>query len=329
MGDLRSRRTGSCDCDRRNQLRVIHLGRRRSTSNSQDFSLELFSRARGTNCLFPAAYTGDVTPFKSASPNAPTKKGRTPLHYAAEFGPKKLIELLISKGAEINAMADCGAPLLYAAAKGKHEFVKVLLDHNADPNVISHDQFSPLLFSILAKSIECMKLLLKAGADPNICGSKGMTPLGFAASEGETEVIKCLLNAGADPNVTNNLGITPVEQAALSGNRRDVLILFPETSPVPTVPEWSVFGLFKHVCADGAREEKKRKSLELFLPQSQMEWRSSTKRDYFGAIQWYTEAIFINPTDAAVLSNQSLCWSRMNEGELPSWLLKMLKLVLH
>ncbi|GKU86416.1 hypothetical protein SLEP1_g946 [Rubroshorea leprosula] len=143
-----------------------------------------------------------------------------------------------------------------------------------------------------------------------------MTPLGFAASEGETELIKCLLNAGADPNVTNTLGITPVEQAALSGNRRGVLILFPETSPVPTVSEWSVFGLFKHVCADGAREEKKRKSLELFLPQSQMERRSSTKRGYFGAIQWYTEAIFINPTDAAVLSNQSLCWSRMNEGEL-------------
>ncbi|GKU86419.1 hypothetical protein SLEP1_g948 [Rubroshorea leprosula] len=170
-----------------------------------------------------------------ADPNSRSWKRRTSLHYAAEHGSKELIQLLISKGAEINAVADCGTPLQYAAGKGKEEFVKLLLDHHADPNVISHDLFSPLLASIRAQSLECMKLLLKAGANPNFHGSKGMTPLGYAASEGLKEFIKCLLNAGADPNIANNLGMTPIEEAALANKRRVVRILFPWTSPIPTI----------------------------------------------------------------------------------------------
>ncbi|GLU07653.1 hypothetical protein SLE2022_246030 [Rubroshorea leprosula] len=254
---------------------------------------------------------------KGADPNAATTKGYTPLHYAAEHGPKKLIELLISRGAEINAMADCGTPLQYAVGKRKKEFVKVLLDHHANPNLISRDQYSPLLLSIVAKSIECTKMLLKAGADPNIHGSEGIrTPLGIAASEGDTEVVKCLLNAGADPNVTNNEGLTPVELAALTGTHQDVMILFPVTSPVPSVPEWSVSGLIKHVDSHVAREERERKSKELFLLYKSKGAEAFDEKDYFGATQWYTEAHFINPTDATVLSNRSLCYSRMNEGEL-------------
>ncbi|KAL6978601.1 hypothetical protein U1Q18_020266, partial [Sarracenia purpurea var. burkii] len=108
-----------------------------------------------------------------ANLNLANHKGFSALHYAAEKGLKELLRQLISRGAEVDAKSDAGTPLQCAAAKGRKEIVKILLDNKAN-----------------------------AGADPNL-DSHGEMPIGIAASEGETEVIKCLLKAGANPNVTN------------------------------------------------------------------------------------------------------------------------------
>jgi hypothetical protein len=42
------------------------------------------------------------------------------------------------------------------------------------------------------------------------------------------------------------LGWLPVEHAALRDCREDVERLFPLTSPIPNVPEWSVNGIISH-----------------------------------------------------------------------------------
>lgn len=42
------------------------------------------------------------------------------------------MKLLIMKGAEVDAMTDIGTPLMVAAYNGRKEFLKVLLDNNAD-----------------------------------------------------------------------------------------------------------------------------------------------------------------------------------------------------
>lgn len=39
----------------------------------------------------------------------------------------------------------------------------------------------------------------------------------------------------------------PIEVAAARGHRRAVEILFPVTSQIPTVSEWSVDGILEHV----------------------------------------------------------------------------------
>ncbi|GLT42386.1 hypothetical protein SLA2020_163880 [Shorea laevis] len=289
-------------------------------------NVDLKDLRNGRTPLHHAVLTGRIPTAaylldNGANPNAGTKhKGRTALHYAADKGPKELIELLLSKGADIDAMADCGTPLQYAAARRKKDSVKLLLDNHADPNVVSHNLSSPLLASIhalpveYAPSFECMKLLLKAGADPNFRGLRG-TPLGFAASEGETEVVRYLLNAGANPNVVDNLGMKPVEVAALRGNRKGVMTLFPVTSPIPTISDWSVDGLFEYVHSDEATKERKEKKKEQFLFSKSKGTEAYNIKDYFGAMQWYTEAINFEPTDASAWSNRSLCWAHMDDGD--------------
>ncbi|XP_011042409.1 PREDICTED: ankyrin repeat, PH and SEC7 domain containing protein secG-like [Populus euphratica] len=208
-----------------------------------------------------------------ANPNAATDSGLTPLHYAAKSGLKKLLLLLILKGAEVDAKANSGTPLKWAAIHGQKKAVKILLDNHANPNMIFDFIHSPLVASISASSFDCVKLLLQARADPNTC-SLGMTPLEVAASNGETQVIRCLLNAGADPNLTNS--------------------------------------------------RKLRKLEHFFLLTSKGE-DAFVRKDYVNAIRWYTEALDTEAAllssqtflaEAFILTNRSLCWAHLNEGDL-------------
>ncbi|GKU86401.1 hypothetical protein SLEP1_g933 [Rubroshorea leprosula] len=264
-------------------------------------------------CLTKNCVTAAYLLQRGANPNAKTIMWRTPLHHAVEEGPLKLLKLLIYKGAEINALAECGTPLALAVIKGQKDFVKFLLDKDADPNAISDSLSYPLLQSVLVRDFECMELLLKAGADPNLRCTKAMTPLWNAAYQGWVEAIECLLHAGADPNFTCNDGMKPIEIAALKGSRQGVRILFPLTSEIPTIPDWSEDGIFKHVWRAEAEAEKEQKLEENFLLWKSRGTEAFHRKDYFRAIKWYQEAYYCKQ-DAAVVSNISLCWACLNEG---------------
>ncbi|KAJ8441848.1 hypothetical protein Cgig2_021538 [Carnegiea gigantea] len=254
-----------------------------------------------------------------AQPNAADERGLTPLHCAAEIGRQEQLHLLISKGAEVDAQSLRGTPLQCAAADGMKNAVKMLLDNHANPNSVSQQMQTPLVLAILANSIDCARLLLKAGADPNM-GSHGITPLVVAVCEGQTEIIKCLLKAGADPNYD----FTPLEMAAMRGRRADVRYLLQATTPIPGVPDWSVDGILDYVkSAEAENQACSQAPLcsdnpELngsFMRRKQREqklWQETIISRQFTGIQ--RQASTAKPKDAAVYSNRSLCWARMNDG---------------
>lgn len=49
------------------------------------------------------------------------------------------------------------------------------------------------------------------------------------------------------------LGNLPVELAALNGSVEEVEMLFPLTSPIPDVPDWSVDGVTSHAKLEAAK----------------------------------------------------------------------------
>lgn len=84
--------------------------------------------------------TVNVLIQKGASINAWDKDGKTPLYRSCENGRVKMVQLLLNKGANVNLCDKDGFSPLYAACQeGYHDIVKLLLDNKADPNMMSAD----------------------------------------------------------------------------------------------------------------------------------------------------------------------------------------------
>ncbi|PUZ68060.1 hypothetical protein GQ55_3G484500 [Panicum hallii var. hallii] len=193
-------------------------------------------------------------------------KGISLLHAAAEGGRPEIAKFLLSRGAraDVEVEPTSFTPLFIATFRGYASILKMLLEQNADPNVCMNDQIIPLNMALRHCSVACLKLLVQAGADVNVFGS--YNPLATAAEKGLTEAIKCLLETGANPNVPDTFGRLPIELVAEYGTWEDVELLFPVTSKITTVADWSVHGIISHVHMEVMQFEdddfvKKRKSL--------------------------------------------------------------------
>ena len=88
-------------------------------------------------------------------------------------------------------------PLMYAAAVGSPEALKMLLAAGADAKVKNAFDVTPLIWA--APNLEKVRLLVAAGADVNARSKQGMTALLVAASTaGSIDVVRFLLSQGAD-----------------------------------------------------------------------------------------------------------------------------------
>jgi hypothetical protein len=72
---------------------------------------------------------------KGTNVNVKNDVGWTPLHSAVAQGHKGMVELLLSKGAEVNAKTDNGhTPLHFAKEKDHKDVVRLLLQHGGKSN---------------------------------------------------------------------------------------------------------------------------------------------------------------------------------------------------
>ncbi|CAN6330069.1 unnamed protein product [Urochloa humidicola] len=246
-------------------------------------------------------------------------KGISLLHAAAEGGRSEIFKFLLSRGARADVESTSSlpltsfTPLFIATYRGYPSILEILLEQNEDPNVSMSDQVTPLSFALRHSSVPCLKLLVQAGADVN--GSGSFNPLARAAEKGLTEAIKCLLEAGADPNIPDKFGRLPIELAAEYGTWEDVELLFPVTSKIPTVADWSVNGIISQVYLEVMQLEDddyvKKKKSEL-KRQGADAFRNE---DYLKALEFYTQALKVDQFDATLFSNRSICWLHLGDGK--------------
>jgi len=147
--------------------------------------------------------TGKLRTLLSGSPeltNAVAPDGFSPLGLASFFGQKEAAELLLEKGAEVNAAALNSQRVmpLHSAAAGQHfEIAKLLIEHGALVNAEQEGGFTPLHGACQNGQVEMVKLLLEHGADIHALSHEGRSALYFAREGNHTQVIELLEAAGA------------------------------------------------------------------------------------------------------------------------------------
>uniref|UniRef100_A0A8C7VDW7 VPS9 domain-containing protein n=1 Tax=Oncorhynchus mykiss TaxID=8022 RepID=A0A8C7VDW7_ONCMY len=158
-----------------------------------------------------------ITPFSRDD------RGYTPLHVAAICGQSLLIDLLVSKGALVNA-TDYHAlsPLHLSCQKGYQRVTLLLLHYKAYSGAQDNNGNTPLHLACMYGHEDCVKALVYYDLHVcrlNIQNDKGDTPLHIAARWGYEGIIEVLLQNGASTTTNNKVNDSPL-QCALNSKVR-------------------------------------------------------------------------------------------------------------
>ena len=194
---------------------------------------------------------------KGERADAPNRSyhGMTPLHFACRYfyGNREVIELLVERGAGVNARDDNGfTPLMKTVDAWDHyevpelelkeklaavheerlAVIEYLLGKGAEVNGCnrktdrafgyewSNKTGTPLHYAMWTRYVDVVKLLIAHHADVNALDSDGVSPLMIAFDRGEdlTALVATLLENGANPDV-GDPSSAPLHRAMAFGSQ--------------------------------------------------------------------------------------------------------------
>lgn len=186
--------------------------------------------------------------------------GNSPLIKASSNGHWQAVQMLIDRGAEVNAGFDGKTPLYWASCNGHPQVVHVLLHHGkADPRIKNRESGkTPLHWAAYHGHEQIIVLLMQQGeVDPNVADFYGKSPLQIArdrghqncvfqmeswlqerkirreneatlvefAGSGRPQEVYQLLQMGIAANITNEYGQMPLYVASCNGHSEVVQLL--------------------------------------------------------------------------------------------------------
>jgi ankyrin repeat protein len=160
--------------------------------------------------VYEAAAAGELERLKSLIATFPdlvrsfSHDGFTPLHLAAFFGQKPVVDCLLAAGAAINEISrnpSALRPIHSAVAHRQPEaalaVTRALIAAGAEVNVTQEAGWTPLHSASLNGRLPLVRVLLEAGASTEVRAANGQTPLTLAASKNHKDVVALLRQHGA------------------------------------------------------------------------------------------------------------------------------------
>jgi ankyrin repeat protein len=177
-----------------------------------------------------------------ANADSPNPEGQTALMAVARTGNVEAARLLLDHHAAVDARETWGGQtaLMWASARRHPEMMQLLIAKGADVNARSIDRdyqrhvtaegrpknldsggFTPLLYAARENCAACVEVLLKSKADIDLPDPDGVSPLLLAILNANWDLAKQLIVAGADVNQWDIFGEAPLVTAVDSRNRID------------------------------------------------------------------------------------------------------------
>jgi ankyrin repeat protein len=168
------------------------------------------------------------------------RDGNTPLFCAVAARHIDVARVLVRHGArvEMRTGADDSSPLHQAAVTGQAAMCELLIERGADIDARDREDNTPLHYAATAGHVRTVKTLLVEGADVDAQQDIGLTALHWACHKGHEKVVKMLLEAGASVDVTANDGVKPIHCAAAGGYLGCVQALLSSGATVSGEAEW-------------------------------------------------------------------------------------------
>lgn len=119
----------------------------------------------------------------------------TPLRIAAALGKLDIARSLIEHGASVDGADDQSrTPLHFAARRGQTYMIEALIRSGASVNAIDYQLYSPCMTAARFGYLECIQTLIRGGADLTLQDMNGFTALHLAAWHGYWIIVIFLIN---------------------------------------------------------------------------------------------------------------------------------------
>jgi ankyrin repeat protein len=150
----------------------------------------------------------------------PSQLSATPLHYAALWGLRDVVEFLIVEHTQdVNSQDshENDTPLCMASKKGHLEAVRVLLEYSANTEIQDKYGMNPLCWASFGGHTEVARMLLEYCVDVDAKNTLDNTALFLASYTGRLAVVRLLLEHGGDVNSRNQEDQSPLHWATDEG----------------------------------------------------------------------------------------------------------------
>ncbi len=148
------------------------------------------------------------------------------LALCVQEGKIDFVERFLILGYSPDSKNEKGVPILILSIRNHHtNLARLLIEAGADVNRISADRGSSALMEAAALGdIDMVKELLEHGANPDLISKNGQTALMLSIGEGKLEVAKLLIQHRADLSIVDALGMSARKYAELF-KHQDVVAL--------------------------------------------------------------------------------------------------------